>query len=289
MTLEKKLYNGTGLFAVQSGIDGTFHQNGYSDEINHVGAISAKFSDGTPLKADSSKQLVVLQCKIVSGDVIAPERYFSNSWGYLTFPVSVSNGMTPEGAIGFDFKTNNEKIMHIDIDSNAQSGTYTSSRIRYNNPMSCVLDVSDDPEFADDTTELAVAETSGVEEHRASNGRKTTISYYPKTIQHTTKKRYARVRGTITNNSYQGSNILDASAQNINLGGDATIQLLATDAINGTTGNTLYEKTITTNQTITLDTDLLLVDSAQYLTLQIVSYSNSTFPVFLQEITAVHG
>lgn len=287
MTLDKKLYNLSGLFAVQSGIDGTFHQNGYSEELSNVDAVSAKFSDGTPLKADNLKQLAILQCKIVSGDVIEPERYFSESWGYEQFPVTVSNETTPEGAIGYDFGTNNEKLVHID--SNAQSVTYTSSRIPYNNPMSCVLDISDDPEFVDDTTELAVASASGVESHHAGDGRTTTISYSPKTMQYTTTKRYARVRGTITNNSYQGSNTLDASAQNINPGGTAQVLLLATDGINRTTGDTLHEDTITTNQIITLDTDLLLVDSAQYLTLQIISYSNSTFPIQLQEITVVHG
>ena len=55
MTLEKKLYNGTGLFAVQSGIDATFHKDGYSDEISNAGAISAKHSDGTPLKGKPIK------------------------------------------------------------------------------------------------------------------------------------------------------------------------------------------------------------------------------------------
>ena len=66
------------------------------------------------------------------------------------------------------------------------------------------------------------------------------------------------------------------------------MRLLAADGENGTSGTMLHETEMVANQAVTLDDDLLLVDSVQYFTLHVLSYLGSSFQVHLGEITVVH-
>ena len=331
MTLGPKLYNSSGLFAVQSGIDGSFHTDGYSDSKSEQCGISAKFSDGTPLKADSSKQIAILQAKIVSEGIIPISHIFTDEESPQTLRFTIPSYIDTDTNVTlndsvrddtfelvYDLVSSVEKSINISgIPATLQSitsGNYMyhpaghNWKYRYNYTvtanhqstydviMANNLDFSDGITILNDITASQLQQPISITKHymKIIESVHTTFSY-----THFFSGNYSASPSDAEYSTGGGNKTVNFDVTPINItsvndavgsGGNATVRLIATGNINGTSGTILSQDIpISVNDIITLDTDLLLVDSAQYFTLQILSYSNSIFPIHLEEITAVHG
>ena len=298
-----------------------------------IGSISAKFSDGTPLKADSSKQLAILQCMIKSGDVIPISLVSSSNPIQHTLNFKVPEGTDNDTNTTLNdsarddtferiydlISTDTSKSIKITGNTiNSQviaSGNYFHHPANHNWKKYYAWSVT-----ASHTPTYDIAEANNSDFSDGSTMQSgMTLSELQQEIS--TSKRYLKIienmhtafsysvnfldnhgAGTFDSAGYSGNigdylQSLDVTPTEIisisnviSTAGNATVRLIATDAINGDSDAILSEDvSISVNDAISFDTDLFLIDSAQYLTLQIVSYSNDSFPISLGEITAVHG
>ena len=273
MTISSKLVDIAGLkYAVSDETD-PIDIGGFSDSIESVGGISAKFSDLVVMKADSGLRIGMLQLKInTEAEIpIQPRDVFieslSGSWtGFVGQETSGSSSTSPgaTNSVVFDYES---------IDTQGLTSTTNGSFGGGGNGITLKYEISDDDVIY--TLLGSVTNTDGAAPTVTNWGTQTW--------------RYVKVTHTATS-GVGGNTASTGLTENVTQPpvNNVTVRVRSSVTLDGTDGSVIIPaQLMTENSSLTFDTDLLLTGDGEYVTLEIVSQTGNVIPVNLSEITSI--
>lgn len=276
MTIKRKNIRPSGLLEVEADNTDTVDTNGFSDAISVVSAETAKFSGGATMQANLGLRLGLTQVKINVGSTLQSSRSIVPGSDTNTInsanivDVSINTfAVTPEG--------NNTQIVDVDFGSII---TNKSLAVRYglgtaSGPSSVTYEtfVSDDD---------IIYTSLGTQLINIGSGSTGILFTFPNTTW-----RFVRVFGL----SFTGNPVefrthdvrqSDASPSSV------TVRVRSSVTINTADGDVLIpDEVINENTIFTFDSDLLLTGNGEFLTLELVSFSNLPMNVNLAETTSI--
>jgi len=247
LTIKRKNIRPSGLLEVESDNTDTVDTNGFSDALSVVGAETAKFSGGATMQANSGLRIGIIQIK-VNSDVVTPRI-----------------GVVIAGSFGT--KTIDGDSVTVDFGDIAQANLFATAFHNCNCSQSSRLEFSTDDityfsvSFINTSTSQAVNHNGGTQTYR-----------------------YARLTAVTVNvNSINLQAIFEtalASSTTYNIRSSATL-----DTADGTI--LVGPIVIGESSQDVFDTDLLLTGNTQFVTLEVVSYTEGDVPITLSEITSI--
>lgn len=271
MTISAKLTDVAGLeFAVSDETD-TIDIGGFSDALQIVGGETAKFSNLTTMQANSGLRIGMNQLKInTEAEIpIQPRDVFieslSGAWtGFVGQEVSSSSSNSPGGIIVFDYES---------IDTQGLTTSTNGGFGGAGNGITLFYEYSDD--------DISYTTLGSVNN---TDGDAPTITNWG-----TFQWRYIRVTHTATS-GVAGNTASTNLTENVTQPpvNNVTVRVRSSATLDTADGTVLItDQTMTENSSLTFDTDLLLTDNGQYVTLEIVSQTGNIIPVTLSEITSI--
>lgn len=247
MTIKRKNIRPNGLLEVEADNTDTVDTNGFSDALSVVGAETAKFSGGATMQANPGLRIGMTQLKVNSG--------------------------TPTARIGvviagsFGTKSSNGDSVTVDFGDIQTANLFATGAHNCNCSQTSTLEFSTD----DITYFLASSINTGTAQVVNHNGgtqtyrfaRLTAVQVNANTIRLDTITETALVSNTTYN--IRSSATLDTADGDILIGPILLLQ----------------------NSTDVFDTDLLLTGNGEFVTLEVVSYTEGDVPITLSEITSI--
>jgi len=281
-----KAVGDSGFVEVETEDADTIDTNGFSDTINTVSSKTAKFSGGGTMQANGGKKISLLQLSIDTGvETIRTRSVIAN-----------------ENPPGLSIIGNSANAIDGDLNTKTDN-------VDYNNPVPPVATGSDQPWI---TIDFGVSATSDITAKIFSS------IFLGSTVTHTLQissdnvswttvdtlflsagspndqflsstnetYRYARM---VINVSNVGNGAFVGAFEIFELGaGTVTTNIrssITQDANDGTI--ILANQILSPSSSIVFDSDVLLIGSSQFVTLEIVSFSDAAIPVSLSSITSV--
>jgi len=263
MTIKRKNIRPGGLLEAEADPTDIVNTNGFSDIINTIGAKTAKFSGGGIMQANAGLRIGLTQLKISSGPGAVPRsrNLESNSvWGN---PNNAFDGNPASdaatGSIGspliIDFTSIATEILKF-----AHGTTSANSLLN--------IKISDDNVIYTDLGNFNTTFTG-------STGQEVDLG-----IQTWRYVAIERISGTASSRLFEVFEVLIT---------DSAIVRVRSSITQDTTDGTVLitDQLINSNETLTFNTDLLLIGDSQFVTLEIVSFSAINIDVKLLEITSI--
>lgn len=278
LTISSKLVDINGLaFAVSEDTD-PIDVGGFSSVISAVGAITAQFSDASTMTPNAGLRIGTLQTKIKTGAqslrttsiessvVTSPENFIDGSIATVTGSIPGINAETDLLVVDFGVIATADLQIRWRGENTAGSQRNSNIQVFGGNTAG--------------TTTTLVGSSSNI--LNGGQTEDTTFTIFGATAIF---RFYRFVIGQATGTQVNISLVL-LTESNIT-SGDVSINLRASNTINTANGTILESFVVNTQTVFTFDTDLLLVDSGQFYTLQIVSFSEGPFDVNLEQITSI--
>jgi len=261
MTLSVNLIDVGGVEFAVAEVTDTVNVNGFTDTLSLVGATSAKFSGGADMIPNVGLRIGIKQTiiesnlndlrgrSVIQNTVSSPGNAIDNN---LNTETGSTNDATPEVGITIDFGSSATALI--------------SAKIRVNGPLLTVLlQISTDNIIW--VTVATSLNTAGIQ----------TLLGGSQTY------RYARINVTVN----PDGGVLIFEIYEASFTGNTTVNIRESNNIDIPDGVILDTRVITIGTTITLDSELFLINSGKFYTLEIVSFSAEALPVKLTGITSI--
>ena len=273
MTIKRKRTNGSGLVEVEADSTDTVDTDGTIAERTTVGATSAKFSDASDMKANSGKSLGVLKARIVSGDKIPPRTpsiLAATGWsGTGANAVDEDLGSATVNAtfpseIKVDFGSSDTNVLHVKLGDPYGGGS--SSNKTYTIHIS-----------TDDITYTPIGGTKTVPKNNEVDYDMGSQTF-----------RYVKVIYTGGTNAGLSSGEIFEVYEVPAVTSEMTVRFRSSASKDAADGTVISSSiVIGENDTITEDSDLMLVVSGGYFTLEVVSIAGFAIPITVDTITSI--
>jgi len=278
MVIKRKRVDGSSaLVEVEADPTDTVDTNGFSDIISTVSAITAKFSDTSTMTPNSGLRVGTLKTVIRTGEQVPRTPVIDSA--AVTNPGNFIDGsnLTVTGEI-FGIDGTNVDILTVDMGVIATAdfqiewvGRNTVGSDR--NAGVIILGGN----TAGTTTTIVGSQGVVLNTTNPQNFSFNAL---------TTPFRFYRFTTTTGTGTQVAISLRLLTESNIT-SGNVSINLRASDTIDTANGTILTSPVVNTQTVFTFDTDLLLVESGQFYTLQIVSFSEGPFDVNLEGITSI--
>jgi len=261
MTIKRQRVNAGSLVEVEADNTDTVDTLGISDAISVVGAKTAKFSDTSVMQANAGLRIGLTQLKINTGVIASRSR----------ITISTTNMSDPANAIDGNLNTFgsiNTAGIGVTVDFGSIGTTSISCKVRHatSGTMRSSLEIS--------TDNIIWVEVSNI-----STSADTTFTH----LGGTQTYRYARLVGITVSATLQIFEVFEGT-----LTGTTTVRVRSSATIDSTDGTILIsDQVMNVLSQLTFDTELLLTGNAQFVTLEIVSFSGQSFDVSLSDITSI--
>jgi len=268
MTIKRQRVNAGALVEVEADSTDSVDTNGFSDSISTVGAAeTAKFSGGSTMQPNPGLRIGITQVKVNAGAAIVPLGITIPTTN-VTNPGNVVDG-NPTSSSGPDVLAAGVTAVTVDV------GSLITAHIRIRFNATTALNALNTIEFSTDNVIWNFAF------NRATNS--TTIQDVTSAGEITF--RFMRVRVTSNPSSIAFQYFLLIPVVGVST--DVNINIRSSASINTADGTILDNVILSESQSITLDTELFLVEPSEFFTVEIVSFGGLTIPVTLSEITSI--
>jgi len=285
-----KAVGDSGFVEVETEDADTIDTNGFSDPISVVSSKTAKFSGGGIMQANGGKKISLLQLSIDTGAATIRTR-------------SVIANANPPG------------LSIIGNSANAIDGNLSTQtdNIDYNNPVPPVAKGSEQPWITIDFTSIAVSDITAKIFSSIFSGASVEYKLQISTVGGDSPANWTTVDTLLLFAGSPNDQFLSASNQtyrfarvtaNVSIAGNGALvgafeifelgpgtvttnirSSITQDANDGTI--ILANQILAQSSSIVFDSDVLLIGSGQFVTLEIVSFSDAEMPVSLSSITSV--
>lgn len=291
MTIKRKNIRPSGLLEVEADNTDTVDTNGFSDPISVVSAITAKFSDTSTIQAPSGLRVGMTQIKIVAGAEFLPaQTLISSDW---SGGVNIVDGdlFTQSGTLSLVILPTVMEVI-VDFGSIASRSIGTKFNIAQTGNLSTSL-------FTRMTSRIFVSDTVTF---GAETGNQ--VNTVPGTDTGAQNADFTHDEGPVSFRFVKFT--LEQEATNVPTGQrpgncfvyevniqilpttDAVVNIRASDTINTADGTVLNGPlNISPSSTTILDSDLILLLSLKFLTLDIATGGDNLFDINLSEITSI--
>lgn len=291
MTIKRKNIRSNGLLEVEADNTDTVDTNGFSDPISIVSAITAKYSDTSIIQAPPGLRVGTTQIKIVAGAEGLPAQILiSSDW---TGGANIVDGdlNTQSGTL---VQVTLPTVMEVIVDFGSIASRNIGAKFNIAQPGNLSVTL-----FTQMISRIFVSDTLtfGAETSTQSNTvQGTNTGPQNKDFNHNTGPiSFRYVKFTLeqgTTNNPNGQRAGNCFVYEVNIGlvasSDAVVNIRASDTINTADGIVLNGPlNISPGSTTILDSDLILVESQKFLTLDIATVGGNSFDINLSEITSI--
>jgi len=292
MTITSKLVDVGGIFVAVADETDTIDVNGFSESIQVVGAKTAQFSNLDIMRANTGKRIGIRTLKINSFDAI-PAARVEVVGDFIDFsPVdgttvdnneTTSSNSTDQGATGvavIDYGTVDTRDIKLVTRMTAIGAEFGTGNITFFYEIS-----SDGTNFTVPVTSPSQFQILNIPTGNVP--RDTGIITYndpnPQTVRFV-RLTVASSGGTPAARIWY---IYQVTIQEIGVN-QVTVRVRSSVTLDGTDGTPILpDQVMNTNESLTFNTDLLLTGDEQFVTLEIISFTNFDVEVSLSEITSI--
>ena len=294
MVIKRQRINAGALVEVEADNTDSVDTLGFSDPIQTVGAKTAEFSGGGNMQANPGLRIGLTQVKIRTGGA-TPGVRTEVAADFVAFPANGNTVDNDETTFSGTSSSGGQAV--IDYGSVAARDIKLVTRMRYIQPefgipgfMTMVYQISNDNiTYSDSVTSnptfQSLAVTPGGDMMGGGTIDTGIITYNDPNTQ---TFRYVRITLTFSGSASGLLWFIYQVTQQDTGVNQVTVRLRSSISLDTADGSVLItDQVMDEFETLTFDTELLLTGNAQFVTLEIVSFTSFEIPVNLQEITSI--